>query len=268
MVLIWFSLQIDFLWQVDLPGIWFCPTETTLQLPLHLTMLLAIFSVFTLKNAFFPSWRGRQPGWDPKKTSTLTAALSPHPGSSERSLIWMLKLPVCLKFSVGGESGELPGEHGESCVCPSASLALGWWAPCWGWPAENKHHLLHSFKTWLELSVWSPSFRNNQPLKTLHQDLGDLGSTFFYHRWLWAHLLPEDWRWTWDMYGVPFGGGRAGKQESLICFCCSSSIAFWIKILQPQKHGSSSCWFRHSRSLRRSSRRLLACFLSSIDGGY
>lgn len=58
MVLIWFSLQIDFLWQIDLLGIWFCPAETMLQLPPHLTILLAIFSVFTLGNSFLLLERG------------------------------------------------------------------------------------------------------------------------------------------------------------------------------------------------------------------
>lgn len=132
MVLIWFSLQIDFLWQIDLLGIWFCPTETILQLPRHLTMLLAIFSVFTLGNSFL--LLERDASLRTRSKESLNTHCSPH----RTSLIWMLKLPTCLKFSVGGDLEELRGELGECCVCPPASHALGWWASCWGRPEKHK----------------------------------------------------------------------------------------------------------------------------------
>jgi len=57
----------------------------------------------------------------------LTAAVSPHPRGNERWNIFTLKVitPKVSEVLWGwGELGELPGEHGEGCVYPSASHTL------------------------------------------------------------------------------------------------------------------------------------------------
>lgn len=155
-------------------------------------MPLAIFCVFTLRNAFFPLvMRERHPGLDPKKASALTAVFSPHPGGSERLDIFhlMLKLTMCVKFLLGRRVRRTAWRTQRRLYLSICLPPPGLSGTLLSLACKKQAAVVAFRKTWLELGVWFPSSRKDYFLKALHQDLGDLGSAFLYHRWLWAHPL-------------------------------------------------------------------------------
>lgn len=155
------------------------------------------------------------------------------------------KTPQISQFSVEGVLGETSGEHEEGCVYPSASHTLGWWALCWGCPAENHLQLCwNSFETQLKrdphlseiTSFLTHSTRIWWSWLQLYFPVGVVGAS--------PALRPKvNLGCVWGSSG----GRRAGNQENhshLLLLQVPHSI--WVKILQIQQHGSSSCWFRHS----------------------
>lgn len=129
--------------------------------------------------------------------------------------------------SCGGEElEELPGEHREGYICPSASHPLGCWASCQGWLVKSKHQLLHSSKpglSWvcgLQLPERTIFLKHSTRIWGTWVQLSFIIGGYGHIHYLRTKGEPG------KCGGLLFGEGGLGSEKvTLICSCCSSSIA-------------------------------------------